>query len=198
MKNVTVSKLVSDKLKTKAQGKGGVYDGTYGKDTDKPMEAEADPTKVVIPENSVEQHPEAKATSVEEPAEKVAESPDAKPMCKCSVCNGTGMVAEPEVKAEAKEDTDSKDGMEAQGTTGTYDGEYGGSHAQAGDLNKFSLDVVFNRPKLGLSDKHIKFHQDVNGLFAGVGADLAKRILNPKAVQAESDTRMELPNFAKK
>jgi hypothetical protein len=115
MKQVNVTKLDSQKVKA-AQAKGGTYDGTYGssrtatedKSVDNVKDLTAAPDKD-IPENSPNDEPEApeavvkpdkravekKATSVEEPNE------------------GT-----------PKEEKEECDKME-QGTTGTYDGEYG-------------------------------------------------------------------------
>jgi hypothetical protein len=114
MKLTNVSKLDSQKLK--AQGTGGKYDGSYGartdttdKTTDNVKNIEADPNKVVIPENSPAQEP--KATSLEEPKEG-------------NPTKEVTSVIEPDEKVVmAPGDCD-----QMQGTTGTYDGSYGGEH----------------------------------------------------------------------
>jgi hypothetical protein len=171
MNKVPVTKLVSDKLKTKqakAQGTGGTYDGSYGAEPG----GKVDPSKD-IPENKQETSvvepsgmPEKAATSVVEPdtMPEKAEVDDQKTDegCVCVHCGGTGKSAkkaesDPEIKAE-----EAPAEKKEQGSTGTYDGSYGktddsmegsedetpakkAKRIQDMPLSKISLDQIFNR-----------------------------------------------------
>ena len=166
MKQVNTSKLDSSKLKAKQAA--GKYDGSYGES--------ADPGKV-IPINSKDQEPgedhkndkqpaqitpqQEEETSVIEPREGVAKgaksakraekADDHDQMEEEKHAEKSAAEMEEEKSAAEMEEEKSAAEMEEQGTTGTYDGEYGGTRKgsvitggkeaeQSPDINKKESD----------------------------------------------------------
>lgn len=199
MKNVTVTKLVSDKLKAQKNGAG--YDGSYGAeptgatDPAKDIPENKQATSVVEPADL----PEKAATSVVEPAdlpEKVAVADqEAEKTCTCENCGGTGKVAK---KTEDMPDTkmeEEKPEVKEQTTGGTYDGTYGkaedkmeetedetpakkAKRIQNTPLSKLSMDELFGRINANTrpgNPKTIQMHDQLNGALAANVQEMIKQ-----------------------